>query len=435
MKHGTRYRTGDDCDLALNAVFAHCQIKWINPRRYFLSIFQLNEIYTPPNGLPAVDVIFMHGLGDAFESCWQNLSGSSGDVWPVWLSEAFPGISIWGLDYPTSKYSALLNGPDLSLLTVAASVSELLRAKKIGRRPLVLVCHSLGGVIAKAMLRACESSTTAPKMAIYENCRGVVFLASPHTGSPLASILSLIPGVASKQARELTNAGAMLVDLNTWYKNKAPGAGVKTCAFYETMSTSGAMVVDAGSANPGVPDCDPIPIDASHRDICKFGHTDEFGYVCIKNFLEELFDAGGLNVDDDVSVDDLEYYISAVKGDRLSLAEKLENGGKSVQEVEEAEAEKERIHKMVRRNAISGSARRKYRQFLGEVLTLFRVHISPLIRSGADDFMVNTAIHSKLLAPLSEKQTSNDLFNITDIHSAIYYLTGNCHINWNKPND
>lgn len=400
-----------------------------------MSVFQLNEIYTPPNGLPAVDVIFMHGLGDAFENCWQNPSGSSGDVWPVWLSESFPGISIWGLDYPTSKYSTLLNGPDLSLLTVAASLSELMRAKKIGKRPLVLVCHSLGGVIAKAMLRACESSTTAPKMAIFENCRGVVFLASPHTGSPLASILSLIPGVGSKQTKELANAGAMLVDLNTWYKNKAPAAGIKTCAFYETINTNGAMVVDAGSANPGVPDCDPIPIDANHRDICKFAHRDELGYVCIKNFLEELFQTGGLKVDDEVSVDDLEYYISTVKGNRLSLAEKLEEGGKCDQEIDEAEAEKERIHKMVRRNAISGSARQKYRQFLSEVLTLFRVHIAPLIRSGADEVMVNAAIHSKLLAPLSEKQASNDLFNIADIHSAIYYLTGNCHISWSKPND
>lgn len=157
--------------------------------------------------------------------------------------------------------------------------------------------------------------------------------------------------------------------------------------------------------------------------------------MCIKNFLEELFESDGLNVDDKISVDDLEYYISTVKGDRLSLAEKLEKGGKCDQEIDEAEAEKERIHKMVRRNAISGSARQKYRQFLSEVLTLFRIHIAPLIRSGADEVMVNTAIHSKLLAPLSEKQSSNDLFNIADIHSAIYYLTGNCHINWTKPND
>lgn len=400
-----------------------------------MSDFQLNEIYSPPNGLPAVDVVFIHGLGDAFESCWQNTSRGSGDVWPVWLSEVFPGIAIWGLDYPTSKYIALLNGPDLSLLTVAASLSELLRAKKIGRRPLVLVCHSLGGVIAKAMLRSCESSTTPPKKAIFGNCKGVVFLASPHSGSPLASILSLIPGVASKQTKELVKAGALLMDLNTWYKNKAPLAGVRSCAFYETMSTNGAMVVDAGSADPGVPDCDPIPIDANHRDICKFGHQDEFGYVCIKNFLEEVFDEQRLDVDDQVSVDDLEYYISTVTGDRLSLAEKLEKGGKCDHEIDEAEAEKERIHKMVRRNAISGSARRKYRQFLSEVLTLFRVHIAPLIRSGADEVTVNTAIHSKLLVPLSEKQGSNDLFNVADIHSAIYYLTGNCHINWNKPND
>ena len=377
----------------------------------------------------------MHGLGDAFESCWQNSSGDAGDIWPVWLSGAFPGVSIWGLDYPTSKYSMFLDSPDLSLLTVAASISELLRTKKIGRRPLVLVCHSLGGVVAKAMLRGCESTTIPAKKAIFDNCKGVVFIATPHSGSPLASILSLIPGVASKQTKELGKAEAVLMDLQNWYKNKAPGAGIRSCALYETINTNGAMVVDAGSANPGVPDCDPIPVDANHRDICKFGEKDDFGYACIKNFLEELFHSKGLDVDDHASIDDLEYYIGTVKGDRLSLEEKLEKGGKSDQEIDEAKVEKERIHKMVRRNAISGSARKKYRQFLSEVLTLFRVHIAPLIRSGADEVTLNSAIHSKLLVPLSEQQASNDLFNIADIHSAVYYLTGKCHINWTKPND
>jgi len=400
-----------------------------------LSDFQLNEIYTPPNGLPVADVIFLHGLGDAFKTCWQNTSGEAGDVWPIFLSQKFPGISIWGLDYPTSKYSSYFDKPDLSLLTVASSLSELLRAKKIGSRPLVLICHSLGGIIAKAMLRACESSTTATKNAIFDNCKGVIFIASPHNGSGLASILNLIPGVASKQTSELTKANEHILDLGTWYKNKAHASGVRSAAFFETMKTNGAMVVDAVSADPGVADCDPIGVDANHQDICKFGHPEDFGYVCILNFLDELFLEQRLDASDSHSIDDLEYYIETVKGDRLSLAEKLEIGGKSEKEIDDAAAEKERIHMKVRRNVISASARRKYRQFLSEVLTLFRIHIAPLIRAGADEAAVNSAIHSKLLQPLSEKESSNDLFNIADVHSAIYYLTGNCHIDWKKNDD
>ena len=400
-----------------------------------MSNFQLNEIYTPPNGLPAADIVFLHGLSDAFESCWQSFSSSDETIWPIWLSEVLPGVSIWGVDYPTSKFSTLLNKPDLSLLTVAASLSELLRAKKIGKRPVIFVCHSLGGVITKAMLRACESTTTPSKKAIFENCKGVVFIASPHSGSPLASILSMIPGVASKQTQELEKAGAMLVDLNVWYQNKAPSSGISSCALYETIPTKGALVVDAGSANPGVPNCDPIAIDANHSDICKFNTRHDFGYLAIKNFIEEIFDTDGVDITDHSTVDDLEYYINSVKGDRLSLAEKLEIGGKSEHEIGDAEAEKERIHKLVRRNAVSASARKKYRQFLSEVLTLFRLFVSPLIRSGADESIVNDVIHSKLLHPLSQKVGTNDLFNIADVHSAIYYLTGNCHIDWKKNDD
>jgi hypothetical protein len=63
-----------------------------------VSNFQLNEIYTPPNGLPAADIVFIHGLSDAFESCWQNEASSDETIWPIWLSEALPGVSIWGVD-------------------------------------------------------------------------------------------------------------------------------------------------------------------------------------------------------------------------------------------------------------------------------------------------------------------------------------------------
>jgi pimeloyl-ACP methyl ester carboxylesterase len=400
-----------------------------------VSNFQLNEIYTPPNGLPAADIVFLHGLSDAFESCWQSFASSDETVWPVWLSEAFPGVSIWGVDYPTSKFSTLLNKPDLSLLTIAASLSELLRAKKIGKRPVIFVCHSLGGVITKAMLRACESTTTPSKKAIFGNCKGVVFIASPHSGSSLASIISMIPGVASKQTNELGKAGEILIELHDWYRNKVPLSGICSCALYETIPTKGAIVVDAGSANPGVPNCDPIPIDANHSNICKFKTRDDFGYLAIKNFIEEVFETDGIDTTDHSTVDDLEYYINSVKGDRLSLAQKLEVGGKSEHEIGDAEAEKERIFKLVRRNAVSASARKKYRQFLSEVLTLFRLYVSPLIRSGADESIVNDAIHSKLLVPLSQQVGTNDLFNIADIHSAIYYLTGNCHIDWAKRDD
>lgn len=385
--------------------------------------------------MPNADIVFLHGLGDAFKTCWQDSSGSKGDIWPIWLAEKFPGVAIWGLDYPTSKYTSFLNTPDLSMFTIAAGLSALLQAKKLGSRPIVFVCHSLGGIILKAILRHCESSTVSQKHAIFKNCKGIVFIASPHTGSSLASILSLIPGLASRQTTELTRANAVLMELYTWYQGKIPAANIGTCALYETMETKGALVVDAGSANPGVPNCDPVPIDANHINICKFNNKEQLGYLTIANFLEDIFSTFSIDTTDHASLDDLEYYISTVKGDRLSLSEKLTVGGKSAYEINAAEAEKERIHKLIRRNVVSSSARKKYRQFLSEVLTLFRIHVAPIIRNGADEIEINNVIQEKMLSPLSEKEISNDLFNIADIHSAIYYLTGNCHIDWEKQND
>ncbi|MFT6658994.1 ABC-three component system protein [Maritalea sp.] len=397
-----------------------------------MSSFALHQIYTPSSASSKVDIVFVHGLGGDFNETWEtNSNDQSQNCWPLWLAKKFPGASISFLQYPTSKLSSMFGGTDMSLLTAAAGVADLLRADKLGIRPLIFVTHSLGGIIAKAVLRICESSSEKSLEALFSNCKGVVFFGTPHTGSTYSTVFNKVPSLPSLQAQGLAQSNAVLMEIYNWYRNTTQDGSIRSKAFYETLPMGPEVVVDAGSANPGVPRCDPSPIEANHVNMCKFGDEFHPAYKSVVTFLEEVFSDGKIDTGDSSSIDDLEYYLSNVVDDRKTLEQKLHEGGRQA-ELRYAEREKERIAKTIQREALSPSARKEYRNFLGEVLTRFRLHVGPLIRSGESQTIVNKAIDEHVITPLTSNGANHQLGNYADIHSAIYYLTGNCHLDWLK---
>jgi triacylglycerol esterase/lipase EstA (alpha/beta hydrolase family) len=63
--------------------------------------------------------------------------------------------------------------------------------KHLGDRPIVLVCHSLGGLVAKQLLRTSfDLTATAESQKIAKAVRGVIFLATPHSGAGSANFIA-----------------------------------------------------------------------------------------------------------------------------------------------------------------------------------------------------------------------------------------------------
>ncbi|WP_024511858.1 hypothetical protein [Bradyrhizobium sp. ARR65] len=93
----------------------------------------------------------------------------------------------------------------MSLHERAKSTLELLAGYSFGARPIVFICHSLGGLLVKQMMRTAAESRDASWTSIDESCVGVFFLATPHTGSSLADLLKAFAGrFASVHVEKLT---------------------------------------------------------------------------------------------------------------------------------------------------------------------------------------------------------------------------------------
>ena len=75
---------------------------------------------------------------------------------------------------------------EMNLHERANNMLEQLASFGIGERPVVIVAHSLGGILAKEMLRASNECTDAAWKLIAENTRLVAFLATPRPELPWA---------------------------------------------------------------------------------------------------------------------------------------------------------------------------------------------------------------------------------------------------------
>jgi hypothetical protein len=119
----------------------------------------MSELYRIPRtgkDEPRADVIFVHGLGGDPFTTWQH-SSKREDSWPYWLAEEVPEVQVYCLEYEAAPAKWL--GPSLPLVERAQNILALLLGKGIGKRPIVFICHSLGGLVIKQMLRKTQDES------------------------------------------------------------------------------------------------------------------------------------------------------------------------------------------------------------------------------------------------------------------------------------
>jgi hypothetical protein len=403
-----------------------------------LSDLQLSIVGTLRT-VAAADLVFVHGLGGDGQTSWQ-IDGDASTFWPLWIYEEVIYANVWSLSYPAGKID-WGSGAGMLLPDRAKTILDLMCSNGIGKRPLVFVTHSLGGLLVKQILRSAWELQIDSWTQLARNTRGVIFLATPHNGSGLAAFAKAI-SIFSGVTTQIAYNDPHLRELNEWFQQNANSKGLSVKTYFETQKTDGFLVVDAASANPGIEGCVPVAFDGDHRQICKPNTKLNPIYKGCCHFVDDCLTAETGNLTSALTeLDDLEgsaeravaeqyaFFTTSVDEDRLDLTQKLNLGNRTA-EIPRALRLKEQFAKTFARNQLQTSSTRHYLNVLAEVESRFNGHVYPEIVAGASHHVVADLIRTKITDPVLERYSGEHLIDAVVVDRMIYYLTGLCHIRW-----
>lgn len=238
------------------------------------------------------DVVFVHGLGGDAKQTWHP-DGVPSKYWPKWIHEKFPEVGVWSLEYEAAK--TRWTGDALALPDRATDVLGRLSLAGLGNgRPIIFVVHSLGGLVVKEVLKRGNSDNVEDWTNLVSSVRGIMFIATPHSGSDLSKYMSYISSFARSTAaiEDLEPHHPRLRESNSWFRNNIANLNIQVRVLFETKPTKkfgfSSIVVDATSADPGLAGVVPTPIECDHIEICKPKEKSSLVYLHTAQLIERV---------------------------------------------------------------------------------------------------------------------------------------------------
>lgn len=159
-------------------------------------------------------------------------------------------------------------------------------------RPLIIVAHSLGGLVTKQALLKSRNNPEAHLQNMYNMTAGIIFMGTPHTGSWIADwakipadVLGILKSSNTSLLRVLRTKDELLQILNEDFLfllrnlREGPKDAKKlnvTCFFEEVGYTKIGKIVSKQSAT--FASDTPISVHANHSDMVKFTSVDDDGF-------------------------------------------------------------------------------------------------------------------------------------------------------------
>ena len=130
-------------------------------------------------------------------------------------------------------------------------------------------------------------------------------------------------------------------------------------------------------------------------------------------------------------IEKIQHYTTVVDEKVIGLQEKLKRAGYEKQ-FARVNYLKEKYAKELTQNELSKATQKIHAHILAKIWKLFLVNVNPAIDQGFSQVQISTIMDEKVLKPIEEMIAENNVLNIypDDIVGMIYFLTGNCHINW-----
>lgn len=248
----------------------------------------VNLFGTPPEQSTR-DIVFVHGLdGDAY-STWHP-DNDPQKFFPQWIADDFKDASVWSVNYKSS--STGWTGQAMAIEERAKSLQAELRSKGIGKRPVVFIVHSLGGLIVKKIILNCHTSYDEKLKTFAKNTNGVIFFGTPHAGSEAATLSDIFARAVKVsrrtiQVEQMEKDNPMLLELSEKFQDYATNEKMPVLAFAENEKYLGVLVVSKSSADPNIANSEIFSIDGHHLSICKPVSKTRAPYTTVMEFLTE----------------------------------------------------------------------------------------------------------------------------------------------------
>ncbi|XP_076447448.1 protein SERAC1-like [Babylonia areolata] len=249
------------------------------------------------------DMVFVHGLLGGGVKTWRQQDAayhSAGpnagrtDCWPKdWLAKDCPHVRIISVHYDTalSTWSAsdTVSKEKCTLLGRSQELLEKLYHAGVGKRPIIWVGHSMGGLLIKQMLELCEGDVQYGPLR--EQTCGLLLYAVPHRGLSLAAITSQVHYLLfpSTEVQELRADSPHLKRLHEHFKQFVENDGIPCMSFGEQLKTNlrktlpKILLVPPQSSDPGVGEFSALPLN--HVNICKPDSRDSNLYQQTLSFV------------------------------------------------------------------------------------------------------------------------------------------------------
>jgi tetratricopeptide (TPR) repeat protein/pimeloyl-ACP methyl ester carboxylesterase len=236
--------------------------------------------------------IFLHGLGGHPYQTWGGSDAQS--CWLGWLAEDIEGLAVWSVGYeaPISRW----RGSAMHLTDRARNIlMRLLAEPALREGSLILIGHSLGGLVIKQLLRTAESEARHRQDAanFIARIEKVVFLGTPHTGSGLANWGDWLRIMVRPSAAtiSLVRNDPNLRDLNLWYRTWANSRNISHLVLTEAKGLRIlGTIVKPDSSDPGLAEARPIPIDGTHLTLCKPKDRTSDIYIQAREFITRRYE-------------------------------------------------------------------------------------------------------------------------------------------------
>ncbi|PVH80413.1 hypothetical protein DL98DRAFT_628851 [Cadophora sp. DSE1049] len=274
-------------------------------------LFGIRELYCPSNSVPEVDIVAVHGLNGDRLRTWTTQSGPSPICWlshPNFLPRYLPQARVltYGYNANISSLGSKIAGSERLLQHAQTLVAQLTADRELdgaSQRPILFVCHSLGGIIVKKALvysASRASSQLARLQSVYTCTYAILFLGTPHHGSSKARTLCTMTNLASlalpSAAISLSTTLLRTLESDSEALQEATAAFTplisRFCIFFfweqhkTDLKYKRDYIVDEPSAAPMLDNTERCGLAADHREMCRFASSDDQGFRTVVEALK-----------------------------------------------------------------------------------------------------------------------------------------------------